>query len=70
MTPRADFPFYVLSLFSLSNAQLTWFEEDQGLHASELSGVHSQHPKAEDDFLQGAGICADQPQLALGAASS
>lgn len=46
----------------------TRFEEDQGLQAGKLCGVHCQSTEAGDSFLQEAHLCTGQGQSALRAA--
>lgn len=58
------------SLEGLGQESATWFEEDQGLHAGKLCGIHGQRPETRDGFLQDSHLHAGQCQPALGAASS
>lgn len=48
----------------------TGFEEDQGLHAGKLRGVHCQRPEPGDGLLQEAHFCTSQDQPALRAAAA
>lgn len=58
------------SLEGLGQESATWFEEDQGLHAGKLRGIHGQRPETRDGVLQESHLHAGQCQPALGAASS